>query len=292
MRAYKLSPSDILHPTTSITDTYTLCWILAALYSNATVALNSVAGDTVDLLKTTALSKPTIVVASPSTVQAYLKHPETKLPSSVSKYMSKRTLQAGQLPTKTTSTLSSSLAKLRLLLIPQSTTLPATTRLSSSTLHALRSHLQCRIGYALTTPLVAGAVAQTNILDYRDKGGRVCVGAPLSSVEVSLSGDESAMDTHTPRGKVCSPTPHSIAPSLRCWSPRSRSFHLPSLPVVPILDAFNRRSFLTSNGVTKSLLFSLDHNQRPCCRRRQNHPRHCRGPDRRGPYLAFALMHV
>ncbi|EXJ93488.1 hypothetical protein A1O1_01880 [Capronia coronata CBS 617.96] len=201
-RAYKLSSSDILHPTTSLTDSYTLCWTLAALNSNASVSLNSVAGDNVDLLQATALSRPTVVIASPSTVQAYLKHPDTTLPSGLSKHMSKRTLRAGTMPAKSAVTLSSSLARLRVLLIPQSTTLPANTRLSSATLHTLRTHLQCRIGYALTTPLVAGAVAQTNILDYRDKGDNVCVGAPLSSVEISLSGDESAMDSHTPRGKI------------------------------------------------------------------------------------------
>ncbi|EXJ91788.1 hypothetical protein A1O3_00338 [Capronia epimyces CBS 606.96] len=202
LRAYKLSPSDTVHATTSLTDSYTLCWILAALYSNASVSLNSVAGDNVDLIQATALSRPTVVIASPSTVQAYLEHPTTKLPSGLSKYVSKRTLQAGNLPAKSAGTLASSLASLRVLLIPQSTNLPAKTRLSSSTLHTLRSHLQSRIGYALTTPLVAGAITQTNILDYRDKGARVCLGAPLSSVEVHVSGDEEIMDTHTPQGKI------------------------------------------------------------------------------------------
>ncbi|KAJ4502467.1 hypothetical protein HRR78_008474 [Exophiala dermatitidis] len=203
VRAYKLSPDDTVHPTTSLTDSYTLCWILAALYSNASVSLNSVAGDNVNLEQATALSRPTVVIASPSTVQSYLQHPATTKPSSVSKYMSKRTLRAGNLPAKSASTLSSSLARVRVLLIPQSTTSKPETRLSSSTLHALRTQLQCRLGYALTTPLVAGAIAQTNILDYRDKGDRVvCVGAPLSSVEIHVSGDESEMDSHTPRGKI------------------------------------------------------------------------------------------
>lgn len=67
----------------------------------------------------------------------------------------------------------------------------------------MRLLLGARIGYALTTPLVAGAVAQTNILDYRDKGRDiVCYGAPLSSVEINLEGEEDVMGTSTPKGKL------------------------------------------------------------------------------------------
>lgn len=156
-----------------------------------------------------AISKitPTVLLAAPGTVQSYLSHPSTTLPSGIAKYMNNRTLQAGNLPSKSTPTTNSGgegaspLSHLRLLLIPQSTT--SKSNLSSSILHTLRLYLKSRVGYALTTPSVAGAVAQTNILDYRDKGSKSCVGAPLSSVEVHLAGDEEGMGKSTPRGTVC-----------------------------------------------------------------------------------------
>ncbi|EXJ70038.1 uncharacterized protein A1O5_07111 [Cladophialophora psammophila CBS 110553] len=199
-RAQKLSLTDSLLPTTPLTDSYTLCWIFATLYSNATLSLNSVSGDNIDLAHAASQTSPTVVLASPATVQAYLSHPNTTLPGGLSKYMTTRTLQQGNLPTKQ-ATSAHALSHLRVLLIPQSSTAPASTRLSSSTLHSIRTHLKCRIGYALTSPSVAGAIAQTNIFDYRDKGLKVCcVGAPLSSVEVNLTGEEHVMGSRTPRG--------------------------------------------------------------------------------------------
>ncbi|KIW68331.1 hypothetical protein PV04_04284 [Phialophora macrospora] len=201
-RAHKLSPADTLLPTTPLTESYTLAWTFAALFSNATLSLNSVAGDGIDVLHATSQTSPTVVLASPATVTAYLKHPETKLPGGLGKFMTQRTLQQGNMPAKQPSS-TTPLSHLRVLLIPQSTTAPASTRLSSSTLHTLRTLLKCRIGYALTAPHVAGAISQTNIFDYREKGGDVVgVGAPLSSVEVHLSGEEDVMGTRAPKGTL------------------------------------------------------------------------------------------
>lgn len=76
-------------------------------------------------------------------------------------------------------------------------------RLSSAALAELRVDLGVRIAYAATSGQVAGAVAQTNLMDYRDKKASVCVGPPLGSVEVCLVGEEEAMGTPTPSGKVC-----------------------------------------------------------------------------------------
>ena len=51
---------------------------------------------------------------------------------------------------------------------------------------------------------MAGAVSQTNILDYRDKGLVSNVGIPLTSVEIYLTGEEEggALEGERPRGKV------------------------------------------------------------------------------------------
>lgn len=82
---------------------------------------------------------------------------------------------------------------------PESAT---STRLSSSQLSDLRSGLGVRIGYALVAEKVAGAVAQTNILDYRVKSGMAHFGPPLSSVEVKLVGEEEMMGKMLPRGRI------------------------------------------------------------------------------------------
>jgi hypothetical protein len=75
--------------------------------------------------------------------------------------------------------------------------------LDGKALDELRVELGVRIGYALTDGRVAGAVAQTNIADFRNKKGLVCVGPPLGSVEVFLKGDEAAMKGSLAEGKVC-----------------------------------------------------------------------------------------
>jgi len=161
-----------------------------------------VAGDDVDLSLATVGISPTIIVASSGTMAKY--HAKTSttlsLASKFTRYFRKRTLQAGNLPSKRPTVALSTLSKLRLLLISQPDYQKSP--LSSSLLSSLRLALGTRIGYSLTAGSVAGAVAQTNILDYRDKGHSICVGPAVSSVEISVTGDESAMGVPQPRGKV------------------------------------------------------------------------------------------
>ena len=170
------------------------------------------AGDSIDLIHATSQTSPTIVLASPATVTAYLSHPDTKLPGGIGKFMVQRTLQQGNIPAKTPS--STQLSHLRVLLIPQSISAEKTSRLSSSTLHSLRTLLKCRIGYALTAPLVAGALSQTNVFDYRDKGKVVGVGPPVSSVEVHLTGEEEVVGSKKPVGTVRSLASSALCPTV------------------------------------------------------------------------------
>ena len=118
----------------------------------------------------------------------------------IGKYFANQSLQAGVMPSKRPTVALSSLSKVRLLLIGQ----PASTkaRLASSTLHKLRLLLGAKIGYGLTAPKVAGAVSQTNVHDYRDKGDVVSVGPPLGSVEVHMVGEEDKLGDATPQGRV------------------------------------------------------------------------------------------
>jgi hypothetical protein len=116
-------------------------------------------------------------------------------------YLRRQTLQSGNLPPKQSmrGRLGPALSHLRLLMIYTSPTSPP---LTSSQLSDLRSGLGVRIGYALTARDVAGAVAQTNILDYRVEGGMAHFGPPLSCVEVKLVGEESEMEKMVPKGRV------------------------------------------------------------------------------------------
>ena len=202
VRDQKLGPSDTLLPTSSLTEPYTLCWVLAAVFANASIALNSVAGEKVDLALATVGCAPTIVVAAPPTIKNYLFDViKSGLgPGSVARYFQGKSLESGVMPAKRPLVKLTSLSKLRLLLIGQPVS--QRTRLTSSELHELRLVLGARIGYALTAPSVAGAVSQTNIQDYRDKGDAIFVGPPVGSVEVHMIGEEESMASNTPLGKV------------------------------------------------------------------------------------------
>jgi hypothetical protein len=61
-------------------------------------------------------------------------------------------------------------------------------RLSSEQLADLRIFTGARVVYALTGAGVVGAITQTNVFDYRRQNGPSHFGAPLSSVEVTLTG--------------------------------------------------------------------------------------------------------
>ena len=201
VRDQKLTSSDIVLPTSSLTDSYTLCWTLAALYANATVALNSVAGDNVDLGLATAGADPTIVIAAPRTAARYV-YDTIKSgsgPSRIGGYFGRKSLKAGIMPITRPTVAISSLSHLRLILIGQQAVLKP--KLTSSILHELRLLLGTRVGYAFTTPQVAGAISQTNVNDHRDKGADSTAGPPLGSVEIYVKGPED-MSTSTPRGSV------------------------------------------------------------------------------------------
>jgi hypothetical protein len=75
-------------------------------------------------------------------------------------------------------------------------------RLSSKAVDELRVDLGLKIAVAATSGKVAGALAQANLADYKDRKASVCVGPPVGSVEVSLLGEEEAMAGPTPSGKV------------------------------------------------------------------------------------------
>jgi hypothetical protein len=135
----------------------------------------------------------------------------TSGPKKLAHYLETRVLTAGKLPTDTFITrlnaptrasVGTSPGKLRLLFVSERAG-QNTPPLSSEDLSDLRIYTKARVIYALTAAKVAGAVAQTNIYDYRrgvTPGNKHShFGVPVSSIEVKLkdSGTHKTTDDHT-----------------------------------------------------------------------------------------------
>lgn len=188
---------------------------MLALFSNASVALNSVAGDSVDLALATVGISPTIIVASSRTVADYHKNvmrPHTGLLSSIGRRLQAQSLDAGRMPTRNVfsrvanvaPTAELSLPNLRLLIVSYRVDDSAENLLSAEQLTDLRIFTGARVIYALTAPQVAGAITQSHPFDYRRHEGPAHFGPPLSSVEVTLTGhpEDSGLERAV-EGQVC-----------------------------------------------------------------------------------------
>lgn len=198
----KIGPSDLFFPADSLSSNYTLVLTLAALYYNASVALNSVAGRDVNLSSATRGVSPTIIVASAHTLAKVHAATATKLSSvlySVVHWFQTRTLtQTGVMPLASVFTrlndalrpaIGTTPGKLRLVFVSEQAA-GNSPPLSSLALSDLRIFTGARVIYALTAAKVAGAVTQTTFYDYRvdpkEPGECSHFGAPVSSVEVFL----------------------------------------------------------------------------------------------------------
>lgn len=197
-RSQRLTPDDVVLSIDSLSRSYPLCQIMAALYANASIALNSVAGESVDFALATAGVSPTVVIASSRTMADYhdrIMQPHTGIVSSLGRWIQARTLEAGNMPSQNifsqiariAPTAELSLDKLRLLCISHRVNASPATRLSCDQLTDLRIFTGARIVYALTGPGIAGAISQTNVFDYRRLSGPSHFGAPLSSTEITLT---------------------------------------------------------------------------------------------------------
>ncbi|KAI8630343.1 hypothetical protein F5Y19DRAFT_464172 [Xylariaceae sp. FL1651] len=197
----RFSPADLFLPAASLSSSYTLVLTLVAIYSNASVAFNSVAGTSPDLVLATTGIAPTVIVATPETLtktHAETKGKVTSALASLSHWVQTRSLvQNGAMPAASfLASYNDSLrprigvkpGKLRLIYVAHPATSSATPRLSELTLSDLRVFTGARVIYALSAALCAGAVAQTQFHDYRvtgdGKGSHF--GPPVSSTEVVL----------------------------------------------------------------------------------------------------------
>ncbi|PSK36594.1 hypothetical protein B9Z65_1777 [Elsinoe australis] len=212
----RLSSSDLILPADSFSQVYVLCQTFAALYSHSSLAINSVAGPGVDLTLASRSVSPTVIIASAETLAA-IHHRET---SAITNGMQRfalvsqsQAMSAGRMPTDTllfkllgpgSGGSGAAPGKLRLIFVAERTGTDAPA-LSSTMLSDLRIFTKARICYALTAPEVAGAVAQTNMYDYRmdTSPGHSHFGVPLASCEVKLvSAKDSDVDGSTPKGEI------------------------------------------------------------------------------------------
>ncbi|KAF1936615.1 hypothetical protein EJ02DRAFT_438419 [Clathrospora elynae] len=198
---HRLSASDTFLPADAFTHSYSLCLTLAALFSHATVIINSVAGPGVDLTLATRSIAPTVTVISAETAAKLHSTTNTSITGGLQKlahYLETRMLTAGRMPTDTfltklnaptRATVGTIPGKLRLVFVSERLGLN-TPPLSSEDLSDLRIYTKARVVYALTTAKVAGAVAQTNIYDYRrgdmPTNKHSHFGPPLSCLEIKL----------------------------------------------------------------------------------------------------------
>ncbi|KAI2466527.1 hypothetical protein F4781DRAFT_445087 [Annulohypoxylon bovei var. microspora] len=196
----RFSPSDLFLPSAPLSSSYPLVLTLAALYSNASVAFNSVAGTSPDLALATAGIAPSIIVATPHTLAATHAEALSKINSSFLARLShgsqtRSLTQDGAMPgagfwASYNDALRPAVGtepKLRLLYVAEPAGASAP-RLSERALSDLRVLTRARVIYALAAPRVAGAVAQTLFHDYRvhGDGAGVHFGPPVSAVEVLM----------------------------------------------------------------------------------------------------------
>jgi hypothetical protein len=195
----RITNADLFLPADSLTAIYPLVVTLAALYSNASIALNSVAGRSPDIVFATQGIAPTIIVASRATLAKAHSETAAKINSSLYQFVhwsqTRSLVQHGVMPLASVFSrfydslrpvIGTTPGKLRLIFVSQQAGADSTP-LDSATLSDLRIYLGARIIYALTAAKVAGAVTQTGMYDYRvdtdvDKSSHF--GAPVTSVEV------------------------------------------------------------------------------------------------------------
>ena len=195
----RMGPRDVLLPADSLTNVYTLVVTLTGLYCNATVAFNSVAGTSTDLVLATQGISPTVIVASSDSLARVHAESSSKLGSPILALAHRsqlRTLARGAFPKSTSIAagltgvarpdLGTGPSELRLVYVGERAN-GESAPLSAAQLADLRIFRNARISYALTAARVAGAVAQTWVFDYRITGGEYShFGPPTVSTEVIL----------------------------------------------------------------------------------------------------------
>ncbi|RPA86990.1 hypothetical protein BJ508DRAFT_410579 [Ascobolus immersus RN42] len=231
-----LTPADVFLPVSGLWEPFTRIVTYAALASGSTLAINSVAGPSTDLSTACAKVSPTVVVASPNTLLETLFQTQgsmLELWHTWIHWFQLRTLSQGQIPHGNWLTRINDYARpklgdpqrLRIVFTAENGGVKDSAPLNSPDLADLRAMLGANIIYGLTSPRVAGAIAQQNIYDYRidhplikpnriKKIARKCAhfGPPMPNVEVKLVDVDKykADDVPEPRGQIAVAGPSVI----------------------------------------------------------------------------------
>ncbi|KAL8929564.1 MAG: hypothetical protein Q9208_001233 [Pyrenodesmia sp. 3 TL-2023] len=184
-RPHRLRPSDLLLSLASLSSMYPLVVTLAALYSNSSIAITSVSGEKVPYDAAFVKVKPTIVIASPTTIKQACKTLRELPQGIMQKYARWRnavSLAEGVMPKIT-----GHLPRPRLIYTFEDSGSTASP-LTLAELGDMRLLTGARTVYAFTDAKVAGAIAQTSIYDYRRNEGaeQASFGGPVSSIEIKL----------------------------------------------------------------------------------------------------------
>ncbi|KAG6119991.1 hypothetical protein E4U13_007056 [Claviceps humidiphila] len=195
----RLTQTDLFMPVDALSNIHTLTLTLAALFSNASVALNSVAGQSADLALATQGVSPTVIVASPAALLRSHEESIRKLSGSLAKLshtLSTKTLtQRGVHAASNALSAFAAGARLRVGTTPGKLRLVFTAErigahtplLPCQVLSDLRVLSGARIIYALSAARVAGSVTQTAVFDYRVSADvKTHFGAPTTSVEIYM----------------------------------------------------------------------------------------------------------
>lgn len=181
-RLHRLAPTDTVTPLASLAEMYPLTVTLAALFSNASLALTSVSGPKAPYSAAFQGASPTIIIANTETLSSFCKDKERTMSSSLlgqfNQWRKTKTLKAGTMP-KT-----SSLTNTPRLIYTYDKAGASTVKLDPAELFKLKVYSGARTIYAFTDAQVAGAITQTNMLDYQSTSADF--GPPLSSVEIKL----------------------------------------------------------------------------------------------------------
>ena len=225
-RLHRLSPSDSVLLTAPLNTSYPLCFALLTLFTGSTLLLTSVSGAKISLLNATKSArerlKPTHIIADSRAMPRFVEDltqlaGKGGIGAKYAIWSTGRAISQGYMPAVTSKPgyLPSSLSALKMLYIVQPDIIGVSERLPSSTLAELRILLSARVSLALTTGQVAGYVAQTNVLDYRDKGALNCVGPVAASLELSLVGEEAEVGKTDGVGEVAVKGPSVVGRDLK-----------------------------------------------------------------------------
>lgn len=200
---HRLGPDDLVMSLESFSDIWALTFTLAALFSNSSIGITSVAGSKVKYDVAFRAVSPTVLLSTATTMsQAYtdIKANTGSSWQNFLRWMQSRSLSSGIMPK-----FSAILPSPRLIYIAESTS-NDDVPLISNELFDLRLLTGSRIIHALTNAKVAGAIAQTNIYDYQIRGAGVSkyshFGPPLSSVEVKFKETDNRSDADGAIGRL------------------------------------------------------------------------------------------